>query len=141
MAVYELKQAWLVESYGSTARLFFPRHVGEFCGGLNGLRFGCAGHFEFGIFIDNWAGGGRGVGLVHIAAPGSDARLQSVMFGGLFVAGPHVVEGEIGVDELFVRSEVFGFVAFGDGFGIMALSIQGHAEGELGIEVDGVFCQ
>ena len=79
-----------------------------------------------------------GVGLVHIAAPRGDAGLKTVVFGGLFVAGPHVEEGEVGVDELFVRAELLGSVAFDDGFGIATLSVQSQGKRQQGVEVIGV---
>ena len=60
------------------------------------------------------------------------------MFGGDFVAGTHVEEGKIGMDELFVGPEFFGLLAFGDGGGKIAQAVVGHAEGELRIEVVGV---
>lgn len=60
------------------------------------------------------------------------------MFGGFFVAGLHVEEGKIGVNELLVRFEFFGFVSFGNGRGEVAFAIMGHAEGKLGIKVRGI---
>lgn len=57
------------------------------------------------------------------------------MFGGFFLAGLHVEEGEIGVNELLVRLEFLGFVAFSDGAGEVAFAVMGHAEGKLGVKV------
>ena len=60
------------------------------------------------------------------------------MFGGLFVAGLHIEEGEIGVNELFVRLELFRFVTFGNGARKVPFAVVGHAEGELGVKVRGI---
>lgn len=57
------------------------------------------------------------------------------MFGGCLVACLHVGAGQIGVDELVVGFEFFGFMAFGDGGGVIALGIIRAAEGELGVEI------
>lgn len=57
------------------------------------------------------------------------------MFGGFFVAGFHVEEGKIGVNELLVGLEIFGFVTFGDGAGEIAFAIMRHAERKLGVKV------
>ena len=57
------------------------------------------------------------------------------MFGGLFVARLHIEQGQIGVDELFVRPEFLGLVPFGDGGRIIAFAVVGHAESQLGIEM------
>ena len=74
-------------------------------------------------------------GRRHVAFPRSDARLQTVVFGGLFVARLHIEKGEIGVDELFVRPEFLGLVPFGDGGRIIAFAVVSHADGQLGVEM------
>lgn len=61
-----------------------------------------------------------------------------MVLGGGFIAGFHVGAGQIGVDELVVGFEFFGFVAFGDGGGVIAFCIICAAEGELGVEIIGV---
>ena len=57
------------------------------------------------------------------------------MFGSLFVAGFHIKKGEIGMNELFLRAQFFGFVAFGNRSRVIAFSIMGHPEGELRLEM------
>ena len=57
------------------------------------------------------------------------------MFGGFFVAGFHVKEGKVGVDQLLFRLELLGFVTFSDRGGKVALPIMGHSEGELSLKV------
>ena len=112
-------------------RFFLPGHVGEFFGSLDGLRRGF-GHFEV------WVRFGCFAGFGFVRFPGGDAGLHPVMFGGGFVAGFHVEQREVGVDELFAGFHFFGFVAFGDGGSVIAFAIVGHAERELGVEMVGV---
>lgn len=57
------------------------------------------------------------------------------MLGGLFVAGLHVEQREVRVNELFLGSELLGFMAFGDGGAEIAFAIVRHAEGELRVEM------
>ncbi len=60
------------------------------------------------------------------------------MFRSHFVAGFHVEEREVRVDELFFWAQLFGFVTFGDGGGKIALPIIRHPERELSVEIHGV---
>ena len=52
-----------------------------------------------------------------------------------FVAGLHVEQRKVRMDELFPGLELLGFVAFGDGGGEIAFAIMRHAEGELRVEM------
>ena len=124
---------------------FLPRLVGKFVGHANdfdGRGWG-PGHGQFRVGVGLGYGsvlGGHGAGFGGgvFGAPAGDTRLEAVMFGGDLVAGTHVEEGKIGVDELFVGPEFFGLEAFGNGGGKIAQAVMGHAEGELRIEVVGV---
>ena len=58
-----------------------------------------------------------------------------MVFGGLLVARLHVEQGQIGVDELFVRPEFLGLVPFGDGRGVILLAVISHADGKLSVEM------
>jgi hypothetical protein len=111
--------------------LFLPRHVGEFFRRLDGRRRGWFHKRQI------WVGRGRGcvTGLRFVFAPRGDARLQAVMFSGLFVAGLHVEQRKVRVNELFLGSELLGFVTFGDGGGKIAFAIERHAERELRVEM------
>ena len=60
------------------------------------------------------------------------------MFGGLLVTGLHVEEGEIGVNQLLVRLELFRFVTFGNRARKVPFAVVCHAEGELGVKVRGI---
>ncbi|PYK96812.1 MAG: hypothetical protein DME19_18450 [Verrucomicrobia bacterium] len=86
-------------------------------------------------------GGRPRSGRRHVPFPRSDARLQAVVLGGLLVAGFHVKQREVGVNQLFVRPKFLRFVPFGDGGGIVAFAIASHAQGELGIEMRRFFGQ
>ena len=63
------------------------------------------------------------------------------MFGRLFVAGLHVKERKVGVDELLVWFQFFGFMALLDGAGEVAFAVISHTEGELAIEMRRIFRQ
>jgi len=58
-----------------------------------------------------------------------------MFLGGHFVAGLHVKERQIRVNELFLRAQFLGLVAFGDGSGVITLSIIRHAQRELRVEM------
>ncbi len=107
---------------------FLPGHVGEFFWGFDGLGRGF-GQFEIGIHFRRFARFG------FVGFPRGDAGLHAVMLGEAFVAGFHVEQREVGMHELFAGFHFFGFAAFGDGGGVIAFAIVGHAEGELGIEM------
>src|ERR1051325_7431802 len=96
--------------------LLLPRHVGKLLRWLHGRGFGL-GHFQ--LRLAPRPGRRRG----HVTAPRRDARLQSMMFGGFFVACLHVEEGQVGVDELFVWFECLRLVPLGDGAGEVALAV------------------
>jgi len=57
------------------------------------------------------------------------------MLGFEFVAGLHVKQREIRVNELFARVKLLGLVAFGDGGGKIAPAIMRHAERQLRVEM------
>lgn len=116
--------------------LLFPRHIRKLGRNLDrsGGCGGSLGHFKV---IGTGSAGGLG-GFVHVAAPGGDTCLEAMMFGGLFVAGLHVEQGEVGVDQLFMGPEFFGFMAFGDGAGEFTFAVPGHAERQAGVELVGV---
>lgn len=57
------------------------------------------------------------------------------MLGGFLVAGLHVEQREVRVDELFLGLELFGFVTVRDGCGEISLAIERHAECELRVEM------
>ena len=104
--------------------------AGNCSGGFIGRRFGL-GQCEFGI-----AGRGRWLaGQRRILTPRRDPRLQAVMLRGRFVAGLHVEQREVRVDELFLRLEFLRLVPLGDGRREIALAIVSHAQGELRVEV------
>src|SRR5205809_826355 len=77
------------------------------------LRYGLR-HLKFRVNGPVFRGRRRRVG-----PPGGDARLQSMMLGGLLVAGLHVKQRQIGVNELFVWPKLLRPVPFGDGCGVI----------------------
>ena len=83
--------------------------------------------------------GGRGGGSAGF--PRGDAGLHSVVLGGGFIPAFHVKKGEVRVDQLFVGAKGAGFVALGDGGGVVAFSIESHAQGQSGLEMCGIFGQ
>ena len=57
------------------------------------------------------------------------------MLSGFLVARLHVEQRKVRVDELFLRLELLGLVAVGDGSGEISFAIEGHAERELRVEM------
>ena len=57
------------------------------------------------------------------------------MLGSFFVAGLHVEERKVCVNELFLGLEFFSLVTMRDGGGEISFAIEGHAECELCVEV------
>src|SRR2546427_5166152 len=107
-------------------RLLLPRHVGKF---LGEFWRGGLGHFEFWILRRLFTR------RSFVIAPGSDARLQAMMFGGLFVARLRIKQREVGVNELLFWPKLLGFMALGNGGLVIAFPIIGHAQRELCVEV------
>ena len=57
------------------------------------------------------------------------------MLGSFFVAGLHVEQREVRVNELFLGLEILSLVTMRDGGGEISLAIEGHAQRELRVEV------
>ena len=57
------------------------------------------------------------------------------MLGSFFVAGLHVEQREVRVNELFLGFEFFSLVTMRNGGDKISLAIKGHAECELRVEV------
>ena len=111
-------------------RLFLPRHVGKFLRWFGRRRRrGRFGECEFRIARR------RAAGSRFIFAPRCDSSLKAVMLSGFLVARLHVEQRKVRVDELFLRLELLGLVAVGDGSGEISFAIEGHAERELRVEM------
>src|SRR6266567_322211 len=115
----------------------FPGHVGNLGRQLDVLGPGRRHHLQFRVAGGAW----RLARRRHIPSPRSDARLQAVMLRGFLVPGFHVKQGQVGMNELFVRTKFLGLVPFGDGRGIIAFAAVSHAERKLGLEMRRLFGQ
>ena len=111
---------------GFVIGFLFPGLAGEF----HWLR-GWPGHLQFpGCF-----GLYTLFALFGVLAPRFHFGLETVIFRFGAVAGFHVEQGEVRMDELLARAQFFGLMAFGNGRGKVAFAIKAHSQGELRVEM------